>query len=57
MIGDRSHDIVGAKKNGMDGIGVLYGYGSRRPSCSRPAPAISAPRRGRSSTIFAALPA
>jgi phosphoglycolate phosphatase len=29
MIGDRSHDIVGAKRNGMDGIGVLYGYGSR----------------------------
>jgi phosphoglycolate phosphatase len=29
MVGDRSHDIVGAKKNGMDGIGVLYGYGSR----------------------------
>jgi phosphoglycolate phosphatase len=29
MIGDRSHDIVGARKNGMDGIGVLYGYGSQ----------------------------
>ena len=29
MIGDRSHDIVGAKMNGIDGIGVLYGYGSR----------------------------
>jgi len=29
MIGDRSHDIVGAKINGMGGIGVLYGYGSR----------------------------
>lgn len=29
MIGDRSHDIVGAKQNGIDGIGVLYGYGSR----------------------------
>ena len=29
MIGDRSHDIVGAKVNGIDGIGVLYGYGSR----------------------------
>jgi phosphoglycolate phosphatase len=28
MIGDRSHDIIGARKNGMDGIGVLYGYGS-----------------------------
>ena len=29
MIGDRSHDIVGAKNNGMQAIGVLYGYGSR----------------------------
>ncbi len=28
MIGDRSHDIIGAKENGMDCIGVLYGYGS-----------------------------
>ena len=29
MIGDRSHDMVGAVNNGMKGIGVLYGYGSR----------------------------
>ena len=29
MIGDRSHDIIGAKNNGMDALGVLYGYGSR----------------------------
>jgi phosphoglycolate phosphatase len=29
MIGDRSHDIIGAKNNGMDAVGVLYGYGSR----------------------------
>jgi phosphoglycolate phosphatase len=28
MIGDRSHDIVGARNNGIRGIGVLYGYGS-----------------------------
>ena len=28
MIGDRSHDMIGAKNNGMKGIGVLYGYGS-----------------------------
>ena len=28
MIGDRSHDMVGAGNNGMKGIGVLYGYGS-----------------------------
>ena len=30
MIGDRSHDIVGARNNGMTAIGVLYGYGSRQ---------------------------
>ncbi|MCR0326248.1 HAD family hydrolase [[Clostridium] innocuum] len=30
MIGDRRHDIIGAKKNGMLAIGVLYGYGSRK---------------------------
>jgi phosphoglycolate phosphatase len=29
MIGDRKHDILGAKALGMDSIGVLYGYGSR----------------------------
>lgn len=28
MIGDRSHDIVGALNNGMDALGVSYGYGS-----------------------------
>lgn len=28
MIGDREHDIFGAKANGLDAIGVLYGYGS-----------------------------
>lgn len=29
MVGDRSHDIVGAKANGVRPIGVLWGYGSR----------------------------
>lgn len=29
MIGDREHDIIGAKKCGISSIGVLYGYGSR----------------------------
>ena len=29
MVGDRSHDIIGAKKNGIDCAGVLFGYGSR----------------------------
>ena len=29
MIGDRKHDVLGAKKIGLDCLGVLYGYGSR----------------------------
>jgi len=28
MVGDRKHDIIGAKKNGLDVIAVAYGYGS-----------------------------
>ncbi|PEY37091.1 phosphoglycolate phosphatase [Bacillus cereus] len=28
MIGDRKHDMIGANCNGIDSIGVLYGYGS-----------------------------
>lgn len=28
MIGDRKYDIIGAQANGIDSIGVLYGYGS-----------------------------
>ncbi len=28
MIGDREHDILGAKENSLPSIGVLYGYGS-----------------------------
>lgn len=29
MIGDREHDIFGARENGIPSIGVLYGYGDR----------------------------
>ena len=29
MIGDRNHDIIGAKANGVASIGVLFGYGDR----------------------------
>ena len=28
MIGDRSHDMIGARNNEMTAVGVLYGYGS-----------------------------
>ena len=30
MIGDRKHDIEGAKDNEIDSIGVLFGYGDRK---------------------------
>ena len=30
MIGDRSHDMIGARNNGMTAIGVLYGFGSEQ---------------------------
>lgn len=29
MVGDREQDIIGANANGIDSIGVLYGYGLR----------------------------
>ena len=29
MVGDRHHDVTGAREHGVDCIGVLWGYGSR----------------------------
>ncbi len=29
MVGDRHHDILGAREHGIDTIGVLWGYGDR----------------------------
>ena len=29
MVGDREHDIIGAKEAGINSIGVLFGYGDR----------------------------
>lgn len=29
MIGDRKHDLIGARSNGLDAIAVGYGFGSR----------------------------
>ncbi|WP_166304439.1 HAD family hydrolase [Bradyrhizobium sp. 2S1] len=28
MIGDRSHDVIGARRNGIRAVGVTYGYGT-----------------------------
>ncbi|MCR5188630.1 MAG: HAD family hydrolase [Treponema sp.] len=30
MIGDREHDIIGAKENGVKSCGVLFGFGNRQ---------------------------
>lgn len=30
MVGDREHDVIGAKKNDLPCVGVLYGYGDRK---------------------------
>lgn len=30
MVGDRHHDIDGAKENGIDALGILWGYGDRQ---------------------------
>lgn len=29
MVGDREHDVIGAKKAGIDCLGILYGFGTR----------------------------
>lgn len=29
MVGDREHDVLGAKEKGIASLGVLYGYGTR----------------------------
>ncbi len=29
MVGDRNYDILGAKENGLDSVGVLFGFGDK----------------------------
>lgn len=29
MVGDRAHDVLGAKANGVFPVGALWGYGTR----------------------------
>ena len=41
MVGDREHDVLGAKKCGLPAIGVLYGYGSRAELSEAGAAAIA----------------
>ena len=42
MIGDRKHDLIGAVANGIQPIGVSYGYGSSTELDTAGATAIAA---------------
>ena len=42
MVGDREHDVIGARENGLPCIGVLYGYGSREELTRAGAAALAA---------------
>ncbi len=45
MVGDREHDMIGAKANGITGLGVLWGYGTREElEASGPYTCIDHPR-------------
>ncbi len=64
MVGDRSHDVVGAKANGVRPIGVLWGYGSRDELiaagaavlCDEPASLRRALRFGKGMNAFSIMP-
>lgn len=42
MVGDRKHDVIGARENGLPCLGVLYGYGSREELTAAGAAALAA---------------
>ena len=42
MVGDRKHDVLGARENGLPCVGVLYGYGSREELTAAGAAALAA---------------
>jgi phosphoglycolate phosphatase len=46
MIGDRSHDMIGARNNGMTAVGVLYGYGTEQELLAGGAHHVCAAPRG-----------
>lgn len=51
IIGDRSHDVNGAKANGVASIGVLWGYGDRAELVEAGASALAAVPQDLSSVI------
>jgi phosphoglycolate phosphatase len=41
MVGDREHDVVGARNCGLPCVGVTYGYGSEQELISAGASSLS----------------
>lgn len=41
MVGDRRHDILGAREVGLAGVGVLWGFGSAEELCESGAAALA----------------
>ena len=46
MMGDRRHDVEGAREHGIDTIGVLWGYGTAEELTSAGAIALAETPRG-----------
>lgn len=52
MVGDREHDVLGARENGLDCLGVLYGYGDAAELERAGAIALAATPREAAETIL-----
>ena len=56
MVGDRSYDMIGAKNNKVLGLGVLYGYGSKKELLSSGASCLIENPEDFANDIMQALP-
>lgn len=54
MVGDREHDVLGARENGLDCLGVLYGYGDAAELSGAGAIALAATPRETAEAILKA---
>ena len=55
MVGDRRHDVIGAKENGIECIGVLWGYGDREELVSAGAAEIFETPESFKAALFSAF--
>jgi phosphoglycolate phosphatase len=51
MVGDRAHDVLGARANRLFSIGVLWGYGSKEELVSAGADALCVEPRALGDTL------